>query len=68
MNRAGNENENENERQDLIADLVAIVYACTACTACTARLYGQQRAKRATERIAAAVRAGVEEAGADATR
>jgi predicted site-specific integrase-resolvase len=37
----------ENDNQDLIADLVAIVYSFTV------RLYGQRRAKRITERIAA---------------
>ena len=35
----------ENDKEDLIADLVAIVYSFTA------RLYGQRRAKRKTERI-----------------
>lgn len=35
----------ENDNEDLIAELVAIVYAFTA------RLYGQRRAKRKTERI-----------------
>jgi len=35
----------ENDKEDLIADLVAIVYAFTA------RLYGQRRAKRKTARI-----------------
>jgi predicted site-specific integrase-resolvase len=35
----------ENDKEDLIADLVAIVYSFTA------RLYGQRRAKRTTERI-----------------
>ena|SRR6266571_490090 len=35
----------ENDQEDLIADLVAIVYSFTA------RLYGQRRAKRQTERI-----------------
>jgi putative resolvase len=35
----------ENDQEDLIADLVAIVYSFTA------RLYGQRRAKRKTERI-----------------
>jgi putative resolvase len=35
----------ENDKEDLIADLVAIVYSLTA------RLYGQRRAKRKTERI-----------------
>lgn len=35
----------ENDKEDLIADLVAIVYSVTA------RLYGQRRAKRKTERI-----------------
>jgi putative resolvase len=40
----------ENGKEDLIADLVAIVYSFTA------RLYGQRRAKRKTERIAAQLR------------
>jgi predicted site-specific integrase-resolvase len=40
----------ENDKEDLIADLVAMVSAFTA------RLYGQRRAKRKTERIAAEVR------------
>jgi putative resolvase len=40
----------ENDREDLIADLVAIVYSFTA------RLYGQRRAKRKSERIAAELR------------
>src|SRR6266702_3861235 len=35
----------ENDKEDLIADLVAIVYSFTA------RLYGQRRAKHKTERI-----------------
>jgi putative resolvase len=35
----------ENDKEDLIADLVAIVYSWTS------RLYGQRRAKRKTERI-----------------
>jgi len=35
----------ENDNEDVIADLVAIVYSFTA------RLYGQRRAKRTTERI-----------------
>ena len=35
----------ENDKEDLIADLVAIVYSFTA------RLFGQRRAKRKTERI-----------------
>ena len=35
----------ENDKEDLIADLVAIVYSFTA------RLYGQRRAKRKTERL-----------------
>jgi predicted site-specific integrase-resolvase len=50
----------ENDTEDLMADLVAIASSCTA------RLYGQQRAKRTTERIAAALRG--EEADADAPR
>jgi putative resolvase len=39
----------ENDTEDLLADLVAIVYSCTA------RLYGQRRAKRKTERIVRAL-------------
>jgi putative resolvase len=35
----------ENDQEDLMADLVAIVYSFTA------RLYGQRRAKRKTERL-----------------
>lgn len=35
----------ENDKEDLIADLVAIVYSFTA------RLYGQLRAKRKTEHL-----------------
>jgi predicted site-specific integrase-resolvase len=49
----------ENDTEDLLADLVALVSSFTA------RLYGQRRAKRKTERIAAELR-GEEEA--DATR
>jgi predicted site-specific integrase-resolvase len=41
----------ENEKEDLIADLVAIVYSFTA------RLYGQRRAKRKTERMVQALQA-----------
>jgi len=41
----------ENDKEDLITDLVAIVYSFTA------RLYGQRRAKRKTERIAAELQA-----------
>src|SRR5579859_2572534 len=37
----------EDEQQDLLEDLVAVVYECCA------RLYGQRRAKRKTERITA---------------
>lgn len=48
----------ENDRDDLITDLVAIVSSSTA------RLYGQRRAKRKTERIAAELRGE----DADATR
>jgi putative resolvase len=48
----------QNDTEDLIADLVAIVYSFTA------RLYGQRRAKRKTARIAAELRG---EEGADAT-
>jgi putative resolvase len=49
----------ENDKEDLIADLVAIVYSSAA------RLYGQRRAKRKTERIVAELRG---EAEIDATR
>ncbi|HEX4716206.1 MAG TPA: IS607 family transposase [Ktedonobacteraceae bacterium] len=41
----------ENEKEDLIADLVAIVYSFPA------RLYGQRRAKRKTERMVQALQA-----------
>jgi hypothetical protein len=41
----------ENNNEDLIAELAAIVSSCTA------RVYGQQRAQRTTEQIAAALRA-----------
>ncbi len=44
----------ENDKEDLIADLVALVYSFTA------RLYGQRRAKRTTERIAAELRGEVD--------
>jgi putative resolvase len=37
----------ENDKEDLVADLIAIVYSFTA------RLYGQRRAKRKTEKIVA---------------
>jgi predicted site-specific integrase-resolvase len=40
----------ENDKEEVGADLVAIVYAFTA------RLYGQRRAKHTTERIAAELR------------
>ena len=50
----------EHDIQDLIADLVAIVYLFTA------QLYGQRRAKRKTERVAAELQG--EEAEDDATR
>ena len=49
----------ENDKEDLMADLVAIVYSFTA------RLYGQRRAKRKTERIGALLQEKDEE---DATR
>ena len=45
----------ENDKEDLIADLVAIVYSFTA------RLYGQRRAKRKTEKIAAELQANGDE-------
>ena len=41
----------ENDKEDLIADLVTIVYSFTA------RLYGQRRAKRKTARIVQALQA-----------
>lgn len=44
----------ENDTEDLIADLIALVYSFTA------RLYGQRRAKRMTERIAAELRGEVD--------
>jgi putative resolvase len=53
-------NQAENDKEDLLTDLVAIVYSCTA------RLYGQRRAKRKTERLVEELRR--EEAGGDATR
>ena len=43
-------NAAENNKEDLIADLVAIIYSFTA------RLYGQRRAKYKTERIVAELR------------
>ena len=46
----------ENDREDLLADLVAIVYSFAA------RLYGQRRAKRKTEAIVAQLKQ--EESGA----
>jgi putative resolvase len=50
----------ENDKEDLIADLVAFTYSSCA------RLYGQRRTKRKTERIAAELWG--EEVGDDATR
>lgn len=50
----------ENGQEDLMADLTAILYSFTA------RLYGQRRAKRKTERIIASLEAGESEAD-DAT-
>jgi putative resolvase len=47
-------NRAENDTEDLIAELVAMVYSFTA------RLYGQRRAKRKTERIAAELRGEVD--------
>jgi putative resolvase len=47
-------NRAENDTEDFIADLVAIVYSFTA------RLYGQRRAKRKTEHIAAELRGEVD--------
>jgi predicted site-specific integrase-resolvase len=57
----------ENDTEDLLTDLVAIVSSFTA------RLSGQRRAKRTTERIAAELRAEElqaegEEVDADAAR
>jgi putative resolvase len=49
----------ENDKEDLMADLVAIISSFTA------RLYGQRRAKRQTERIMAELQKKEEE---DATR
>jgi putative resolvase len=46
----------ENDKEDLLADLVAIVYSFTA------RLYGQRRAKRKTEKIVAELEKGDEDA------
>jgi putative resolvase len=52
----------EHDKEDLIADLVAVVSSFTA------RLYGQRRAKHKTERIAAELRGEeAEEEGSDAT-
>ena len=45
----------ENGQEDLLADLTAILYSFTA------RLYGQRRAKRKTERIIASLEAGESE-------
>jgi putative resolvase len=50
----------EHDNVDVVADLVALVYSFTA------RLYGQRRAKRQTERIAAEVRGDEGEGAADA--
>lgn len=44
-------NQAENDQEDLIADLVAMISSFTA------RLYGQDQAKRKTERIIAALEA-----------
>ena len=41
----------ENDKEDLVADLIAIVYSFTA------RFYGQKRAKRNTEHIVAELEA-----------
>ena len=49
----------ENDKEELIADLVAIVYSFTA------RLYGQRRAKRKTERIVAELQATGDEPGSE---
>ena len=45
----------ENDKEDLIADLVAIVYSFTA------RLYGRRRAKRKTARIVQELQANGDE-------
>lgn len=45
----------ENDREDLLADLVSLVYSFAA------RLYGQRRAKRKTERIVQELQATEEE-------
>lgn len=50
----------QNDKEEMIADLVAIVYSFTT------RLYGQRRAKRKTERIAAELHG--EEGERDETR
>ena len=44
-------NQAENGAEDLLADLTALVYSCCA------RLYGQRRAKRKTERVVAELEA-----------
>jgi len=49
----------ENDKEDLLADLTAVVYSFTA------RLYGQRRAKRKTERLVAQLETKEDE---DATR
>ncbi len=45
----------DNDKEDLIADLVAVVYSFTS------RLYGQRQAKRKTERLMAALQEKEEE-------
>jgi putative resolvase len=49
-------NQAENGKEDLITDLVAIVYFFAA------RLYGQRRAKRKTEVIVKALTEGTDDA------
>ena len=49
-------NTAENGTEDLLADLVSIIYSFCA------RLYGQRRAKRKTERIVAELEKGDEDA------
>src|SRR5260221_3095882 len=55
-------NQAENGTEDVLADLTAIVYSFCA------RLYGQRRAKRKTERIVAELEAKGEGGDSDATR
>jgi putative resolvase len=48
-------NQAENDHEDLMADLMAILYSFTA------RLYGQRRAKRTTEMVIRTLEAGESE-------